>query len=108
VERLPEKSGRIVYRPRQHTITGSPKSRHAARHFCDSRRAEARFLARRKELYEIKHPETRHGTAGAEAKHRGADDNLSFAADTAAKTGESERTVQRKVRRAEKIADGLV
>lgn len=70
--------------------------------------AEARFLARRKELYEIKHPQTRHGVAGAEAKHRGADDNLSFASDTATKTGESERTIQRAVRRGEKIADDVL
>ena len=61
----------------------------------------AEHLARRKDVYEARHPETRHGVAGAVAKHgTGADDNLSFAADTASKTGIGEREIQRAVRRA--------
>lgn len=76
--------------------------------------AEARFLARRKELYEIKHPETRHVKERGGPGRGKTNDNLadvfvpSFSADTAAKTGESERTVQRKVRRAEKIVDDVL
>src|SRR5262249_47234281 len=68
----------------------------------------AQHLARRKELYEAKYPETRAGVAGAEAKHRGATDKLSFAADTAAKTGQSERNIQRATRRGEKIAPDVL
>jgi len=72
--------------------------------------AEARFLARRKELYEIKHPETRREATLKQNRN----DNLSersapsFATDTAAKTGETERTVQRAVRRGEKIAEDVL
>lgn len=68
----------------------------------------AEHLARRKDVYEARHPETRHGVAGAVAKHgTGADDNLSFAADTASKTGIGEREIQRAVRRATKIASDV-
>ena len=63
----------------------------------------SKALARRKELYEALHPETTKGTAGAVASNAkqgkgNATDNVSvasFAADTAAKTGQSERQVRR-------------
>ncbi len=50
---------------------------------------------RRKELYEILHPETRQHVAGGHAKHGSASANLAFAENTAASTGRSERAVQR-------------
>lgn len=67
----------------------------------------AKFMAKRKELYLEKHPETARGLAGANAKHGHATDNLSFADDTAAKTGVSDRDVRRAVRRGKRI-DGAV
>jgi ParB family chromosome partitioning protein len=68
----------------------------------------ARFLARRKVLYEAKHPETKHHVAGGKARQKSASANLSFAADTAARTGRSVRSVQRAVCRAEKIAPDVL
>lgn len=64
-----------------------------------------RALARRKEIYEIRHPETRHGGApgragGGKAK---VDKMSSFAADTAARTGKTERTIERSVRIGERL-----
>jgi ParB-like chromosome segregation protein Spo0J len=61
----------------------------------------AEHLRRRKELYEALHPEVKHG--GAPGKAGGGKDKAkgarvaSFAADTAKKTGLSERTVQEDV-----------
>jgi len=72
--------------------------------------ARARFTARRKEIYEMKHPESRAGTQRANAMHRklnhnvGAESAPTFAADTAAKTGQAERTIQVDARRGRKIA----
>ena len=63
----------------------------------------ARALARRKEIYEIKHPETRQHVAGASAKHGRASDKMSFAADTAKAIGKNERTVERSVRIGERL-----
>lgn len=59
---------------------------------------QALATARRKEIYELKHPETKHG--GAPGKAGGGkmpkDDIVSsFAQDTASKTGMSSRTVER-------------
>ena len=59
-------------------------------------------LKRRKELYEALHPETKRGAAGAHASNKAqgkthASDKMSFASDTAAKTGTSRRTVERSV-----------
>lgn len=65
-------------------------------------------LARRKEIYEALHPQARHGgdrrsdEAGSKRK-----DFVSFAADTAAKAGVSERTVQHEVQIATAIADDV-
>ena len=56
---------------------------------------EAKQLSERKEIYETLFPKTRRGVAGALAKHGGATDKKSFAADTASKTGQTERNVNR-------------
>jgi ParB family transcriptional regulator, chromosome partitioning protein len=58
---------------------------------------KALFTRRRKEAYEALHPETAHGKASPNK-----DANLApFHKDTASKTGESERTVQRNAERGE-------
>ena len=69
----------------------------------------ALFTQRRKDIYEAMHPETRAGFAGALGKH-GAVANLAiadkpdrFTADTAARTGQSERKVQRDAQRGESV-----
>jgi len=64
------------------------------------------WLARRKVIYERLYPETRQGGApGKAGGGKAKNDNVSsFAADTADKTGLSERTVQRDVRVAERLA----
>jgi ParB family transcriptional regulator, chromosome partitioning protein len=58
---------------------------------------------KRKLIYEELHPETKKGVAGAMAKHGSANDNLSFAEDTAKKMGGSLKTIERDVARARKI-----
>lgn len=58
---------------------------------------EAEQLSERKKIYETLFPETRRGMAGALAKHNGATDKMSFAADVASKTGQTERNVNRKI-----------
>ena len=76
---------------------------------------EARQTARRKELYIRKHPEAARGAAGARASNRiqgkgdaSADSAVaSFAADTAAKTGISERTVHVNAQIGESIPDDV-
>lgn len=70
-------------------------------------RAEA--LARRKEIYEARHPQVKHGGAPGKAGGgkipRPKDETVSsFAADTAAKTGLTPRTIQQDVQIATKIA----
>lgn len=73
----------------------------------------AKFTARRKELYEYLHPETRRGVAGAHASNA-AQGNASaklapaFTADTAARSGQSERSVQRDAERGEKVAEDVL
>lgn len=66
----------------------------------------AHYTARRKAIYLEKHPETAEHVAGAVAKH--AAENFSaapsFAADTAAKTGATERIVRLHAERGEKVA----
>ena len=70
-------------------------------------------LKRRKEIYEAIHPEAKAKTAGAHASNRaqgrGASEIISpapsFAADTAAKTGRTPRTIQHEVQIAEGIAE---
>lgn len=67
-------------------------------------------LARRRDIYIARHPETRQHAAGALAANAvmghdvNASDKLSFASETAAKTGLDKRTIQRSIRRAEKIS----
>jgi len=62
----------------------------------------AEHLARRKEIYEALHPETKRGVAGAEARWH-ASETVSFASDTAAKTGLTPRTIQQDVQIATRI-----
>ena len=68
--------------------------------------ARARDTARRKEIYETKHPDARAHVAGGKARAgtRAAADELSFARDTARRTGKSPRTVQRDAARGQAIA----
>jgi ParB family transcriptional regulator, chromosome partitioning protein len=68
----------------------------------------ALFTRRRKEIYEALHPETRAHVAGGHGKHRSAADNLSFAEDTATKTGVDARTVRRDATRGERIAEDVL
>ena len=67
----------------------------------------ALHLAERKRLYETRYPDTKLGATGkARAKVRqNGEANIRFTEDAARKTGRSERTVQREVERAAKIAD---
>jgi ParB-like chromosome segregation protein Spo0J len=69
---------------------------------------EAKVLKRRKAIYEAKHPETKGGVAGGKAGGNGRAATAKtatattpcFTADTAAKTGRSERAIRQSVRRA--------
>jgi ParB family chromosome partitioning protein len=66
----------------------------------------AKFTSRRKDVYEALHPETRNG----QNQHTRVPQNDEpscgrFTADTAAKTGKSEASIQRDARRGEKITD---
>ncbi|MBF0171637.1 MAG: ParB N-terminal domain-containing protein, partial [Nitrospinae bacterium] len=66
----------------------------------------AEHLKERKNLYEMKHPETRHGGTPGQAGggKKAKDANLaSFAQDASCRTGESKRNIHRAVRRADKI-----
>lgn len=63
----------------------------------------AMFTKRRKEAYEALHPETRHG--GDRDPSRQVGDLPRFTEDTASKTGQSERAVQRDAERGAKIDD---
>lgn len=64
------------------------------------------FTKRRKEAYETKHPETRHGAVGrnheSQSRQVGDSEPERFTVDTARKTGQSERAVQRDAARGEK------
>ena len=69
----------------------------------------AEALAKRKQLYLAKHPETARGVAGAIAKHSATAESAiaavpSFADDTAKKTGKAPRTVRQEVQIATAIA----
>ncbi|WP_174804375.1 ParB/RepB/Spo0J family partition protein [Martelella limonii] len=68
----------------------------------------ATFTAKRKAAYEALHPETAHGAiGGGHDQSRQLGDSAKadrFTADTAARTGQSERVVQRNAERGEKIA----
>lgn len=74
----------------------------------------AKQLKRRKELYEAMHPETKAGKAPGKTDGKGGKTKndtmtvLPFAADTAAKTGKSRRTVERDIALADKLDDAAV
>ena len=69
----------------------------------------ALFTKRRKEAYEALHPETRATSDGGDGRHKatrrqlGDDIANRFTADTASRTGQSERVVQRDAERGKKI-----
>lgn len=52
------------------------------------------FTARRKEIYLALHPETRHGENQHSRSRNNCDSSPRFSADTASKTGQSERAIQ--------------
>lgn len=68
---------------------------------------EGEQLARRKEIYEVLYPQTKHGgdRKSEETKRRNPplDFKPSFSADTSAKTGMSERTIREKIQVAQKL-----
>lgn len=66
----------------------------------------ALFTRRRKEAYEALHPETRHG--GDRGSSRQFGDMDRFTADTAKRTGQSERKVQRDAERGKRVADDVL
>ena len=67
---------------------------------------QVELMARRKVIYEEKHPETKAGIAGANARWDATAKSAtaSFVADTAAKTGISERTVRENIQIAKSIS----
>ena len=58
-------------------------------------------IGRRKELYEAKHPETKHGAVGRGGKSSNSE--ISFVDDTAAKTGRGRSTVARDAKHATRV-----
>lgn len=62
---------------------------------------------RRKEIYQALHPETRHG-GDRTSRQIGDMKDARFTADTAAKTGRSERDVQRDATRGERIPEPVL
>lgn len=77
-----------------------------------SKAERAMFVKRRKDAYEALHPETRNGAAGnGREKVRQVGEATPadrFTADTAAKTGTSERAVQRDAERGARISDRVL
>jgi ParB family chromosome partitioning protein len=67
---------------------------------------EANSVARRKAIYEILHPDTKAGTAGAKARWD-ANDNLSFASATADATGVDKRSIERAAARGNALRGDL-
>ncbi len=68
--------------------------------------------ARRKSLYEAKHPQTKHGASGGRGnvktkKNESADSALSFVADTVQKTSQSKRTVESDVQIAKNVSKSV-
>lgn len=68
----------------------------------------ATFTRRRKEAYEALHPETRHGGDKASRKVCDLDAPARFTADTAARTGQSERKVQLDAERGSKVCQEAI
>jgi ParB family chromosome partitioning protein len=62
---------------------------------------KAEHLVRRKDIYVARYPETRQGQGNS--SKRQLNDNLSFSQDTAEKLGIDKRTIERAVRRAQRI-----
>ena len=72
----------------------------------------AEHLIERKSLYETKYPETRNGAQGGGkngvgTKKKSENEQYSFSADTAQKTGKTERNIQQTVRRASNISQDI-
>ncbi len=61
------------------------------------------YLTRRKQLYELKYPETRKGVAGGKARQGTATEIISFAEDAAVKMDVTPRTIRQEVQIAESI-----
>lgn len=64
---------------------------------------EGEQLKERKQIYEAKYPDTRAGVAGGKARQDSANEKSSFADDASEKTGKTARSIQKSVRRAERI-----
>lgn len=65
-------------------------------------------LARRKEIYEDLHPETKNGAKGGPNNSKtlhNENDTVSFSLDTSSKTGVAERTIERSIQRAKAFTD---
>lgn len=62
------------------------------------------FMFQRKEIYERLHPEAKHGAQGGRGSKRNENDTMSFSKNTAEKCGWTERTIQRAVLIAGKLA----
>jgi len=73
---------------------------------------EAKALARRKQIYEALHPETKAQVAGGKGRHRSAAEKNSaaesFAKNTAKRTGKTERHVRQVARRGLEIAPDVL
>lgn len=69
--------------------------------------ARARFTQRRKDIYIAIHPETRHGGDRASCQVGDLKPER-FTADTAKKTGQSERAVQRDASRGERVSEDVL
>ena len=68
----------------------------------------AEHLAERKSLYETKYPQTKQGTAGANKRwDENATEIISFASDTAKRTGATDRNIRQAVRRANNIGQEI-
>src|SRR4051794_7450291 len=67
------------------------------------------FTQRRKEIYEALHPETRHGeNQHTRSRQLGDSTPDRFTSDTATKTSQSERSVQRDATRGDRIAPDVL
>jgi ParB family chromosome partitioning protein len=69
---------------------------------------QTKALARRKEIYEALHPETKHGGDRKIKTSSGKDCHLNFAADTAEKTGRSERSIRMDTAIGKGLSDAVV
>jgi ParB family transcriptional regulator, chromosome partitioning protein len=72
-----------------------------------SKAERAIFTKRRKDAYEALHPETKHGSPGVSRQVGDTGDRAEadrFTADTASKTGQSERSVQRDAERGQEVS----